>query len=540
MAVLIAVAAGIGGYVFGSHRKTSTDQAEAGSGCSETTNEMVKYVKEANELRVNPLSLQEAIMQATDLCQRVKDECGTPGLVVAVSVDGRLVWTQGFGYADVENRLPCTPNTVMRIASISKSITMTAVAKAVENGELDIDLPVQTYVKDFPKKTINGKEVEVTTRQLVSHLSGVRHYSKDYVDMNQAKVSEQPQTVTQPLGKNGDPKESSTEKKSCAGLKVSKEFENQEYYIKEAVENTTEALALFKDDPLVHEPGTKYLYSTHAWTLIAAILEGATKHNFPDLMRRLFLELGLENTYLDENQPLIYNRSRYYVRTDKNALVNAPYVDCSYKLAGGGMLSTAPDLVRFGNAMLYSYQWPGSLTDIRRNNNNNNQPQQQLAATTTTTTTRTRNDNNSKLGSGSNESAKQYKIVASAESTPGYLKPSTVRQLWSPVELTNLGWNKDDRYGMGWFVVPKRPAAGFACPQRFYVSHTGAAVGASSVLMILPSSNSEGSEKGDTFAAALPRGVSVAIIVNMIDVGLSKTALSIAKLFEGLSLSFLW
>lgn len=65
----------------------------------------------------------------------------------------------GLGYADVENRLPCKPDTVMRIASISKSITMTAVAKQMEIGQLDLDKPIQAYVPHFPEKIVDGEKV---------------------------------------------------------------------------------------------------------------------------------------------------------------------------------------------------------------------------------------------------------------------------------------------------------------------------------------------------------------------------------------------
>ncbi|GBO02177.1 Serine beta-lactamase-like protein LACTB, mitochondrial, partial [Araneus ventricosus] len=63
----------------------------------------------------------------------------------------------GFGYADVENRVMCSSDTVMRIASISKSITMAAVAKLWEQGKLDVDKPVQEYVPSFPQKFYGGK-----------------------------------------------------------------------------------------------------------------------------------------------------------------------------------------------------------------------------------------------------------------------------------------------------------------------------------------------------------------------------------------------
>ena len=65
------------------------------------------------------------------------------------------------GYADLENNVPCTPETVFRIASISKSITMAAVARLWEAGDLDLDKSVHEYVPEFPRKTWEGKPVSV-------------------------------------------------------------------------------------------------------------------------------------------------------------------------------------------------------------------------------------------------------------------------------------------------------------------------------------------------------------------------------------------
>merc|ERR1712154_266456 len=77
---------------------------------------------------------------------------------------------------------------------------------------------------------------------------------------------------------------------------------------------------------------------------------------FENRMKRTFNQLGMDNTFLDESSPIIPNRSRYYVRDKHHRLRNAPYVDNSCKWAGGGFLSNVHDLVRFGNAMLYSFQ----------------------------------------------------------------------------------------------------------------------------------------------------------------------------------------
>ena len=84
--------------------------------------------------------------------------------MVAVSVDGKIVHQTGFGYSDVENRILAVPETVMRIASISKPITMTAAAKLWEQGKLDLDKPIQHYVPDWPSKVVDGEEVKFNVK----------------------------------------------------------------------------------------------------------------------------------------------------------------------------------------------------------------------------------------------------------------------------------------------------------------------------------------------------------------------------------------
>ena len=70
-----------------------------------------------------------------------------------------FIFLVGFGYSDIENRTPCTPETVMRIASISKPISMTVIAKLLEDKKIDLDLPIENYVKTWPSKMVDGKKV---------------------------------------------------------------------------------------------------------------------------------------------------------------------------------------------------------------------------------------------------------------------------------------------------------------------------------------------------------------------------------------------
>lgn len=126
--------------------------------------------------------------------------------------------------------MPMTRSTVARIASISKPLTMTAVAKLCEEGKLDVDKPVSEYL---------GQDVwpedksSITLRQLLSHSSGVRHYEKKHEIEARKRVEE--------------------EKGEEAAKAL--EFDNMEYHISKNYKKATDALELFKDDELIHEPG---------------------------------------------------------------------------------------------------------------------------------------------------------------------------------------------------------------------------------------------------------------------------------------------
>ncbi|CAB3406866.1 unnamed protein product [Caenorhabditis bovis] len=106
---------------------------------------------------------------------------GIPGLSIGVSKNGEKIWSEGFGYANIESSAKCSEDTVMRIASISKPITATIAARLIEAGKLDIDKDIRHYLPSFPEKNFSGKPVTITTRQLLSHSAGIRHYHNEKV-----------------------------------------------------------------------------------------------------------------------------------------------------------------------------------------------------------------------------------------------------------------------------------------------------------------------------------------------------------------------
>jgi CubicO group peptidase (beta-lactamase class C family) len=241
-----------------------------------------------------------AIAKAHSLVDQEMARTLAPGVSVAVARNGKLVWSEAIGCADVELQVPMSKTTRLRIGSVSKPLTAAALGRLVEDRKLDLDAPVQKYLPDFPKKAW-----PVTTRALAGHLAGVRHYE-------------------------------------------GKEFEIRDHYA-----NVRSALTIFDKDALLFEPGTQFSYSSYGWNLISAVLEAASGEPFLVLMQRtVFDPAGLAHTAADDPGPIVPGRARFYTRDEKGAIVNAGFVDNSYKWAGGGFVSTAEDLVTFAFALL--------------------------------------------------------------------------------------------------------------------------------------------------------------------------------------------
>jgi serine beta-lactamase-like protein LACTB, mitochondrial len=239
--------------------------------------------------------LPKAAAAAADAFRQAHD---IPGLSVAVGRDGEVAFAQGFGLADVENQVPATPATMYQLASISKPVTAVAVLQLVEQGKLTLDADVRTWVPEFA-----AKPWPVTLRQLLGHLGGIRHYRRG----------------------EGE----STVPYACQ----------------------RDALPRFATDPLLHEPDTKYHYSTYGFNLAAAAVEAASGADFASrVAQAIATPAGAASLQDDSVARLIPHRAQGYVRRD-GTLRNSGLMDSSYKLGGGGLCSNAPDLVRFGLAL---------------------------------------------------------------------------------------------------------------------------------------------------------------------------------------------
>ena len=245
-------------------------------------------------------SIKETIKTAYNTAVNFAEKEKIPGMAISVSKDGKLLWSQGFGFSNIEEAIEVNPGTTQfRIASISKSITAAALAKLMDEGKLNLDESIYTYVPDFPKK-----KYDFTIRQVGGHIAGIRHYNGREFILNK-KMS------------------------------------------------IVEGLDIFKESPLKFEPGTKYSYSTYGWNLLSVVVQNASKTEFNKYMaRQIFKPLGMTNTTLDLSDQDMPNRTLFYNKTNAGEIRLGPEVSNEHKVAGGGFISTSEDLIKFGNEII--------------------------------------------------------------------------------------------------------------------------------------------------------------------------------------------
>lgn len=261
----------------------------------------------------SPDRYEAAIEAGRGFVETLMREANLPGLQVAVAREGEILWSEGFGSADLEQGVRVTPLTKFRIGSLGKPLTAAAALELHQQGRLDLDAPVRSYVPSFPEKPW-----AITSRQLLGHLGGIRHY---------------------------------------------REGEDQIRY--RSYGSVVEALEVFEGDSLLHRPGTAYEYSSYGYVLLSAAMAGADDESFLRTMRReVFRPLGMKHTVADHVDSIVPHRAEFYTESDEDGrLLNAPFTNNSYKWAAGGNLSTAEDLVRFGSGLLSGEFLPPALVD---------------------------------------------------------------------------------------------------------------------------------------------------------------------------------
>ncbi len=256
-------------------------------------------ITESNKINPNDCKENIASCKTIGLVEQFLLEHDLNGAQIAVSKKGKLILSKGFGLADAVNNIPVTNQTCFRIGSVSKTLTSIALLKLEKELKLNLDAPIENYVPSFPLK-----KYPITTGQLAGHLSGIRHYKENDIS----------------------------------------DFIRTKNY-----STLTDALEIFKNDSLLFKPGSQFFYSSYGWVLIGAIIENISKGPYLKYMTENFWQpLKMNNTNGDIPGTNL-NKSKQY---DYSGL-EAGFEDLSYKFSSGGLLSTAEDLTRYGDYLLY-------------------------------------------------------------------------------------------------------------------------------------------------------------------------------------------
>jgi serine beta-lactamase-like protein LACTB len=261
---------------------------------------------------------QERFAWIGQMIRDARPGTGAPGISASVVYEGELVWTGADGLADVENQVPAKPETVYRIGSITKTFAAVAVMQLVEAGRLGLDDTLEKWVPYYP---VNRSSL-ITLRHILTHTSGIRHYH----------------------------------------------YERGEKEVLRHYPSLEAAVNIYgvAEEPLLFTPGTDFCYSSYASRLLGEVIERASGISWEAYVEEnIFRPAGMKNTRMDHPLAVIPNRSRGYRRAGFGnpreglqqpwprgaQLINAPFVDTSYKPSAAAGLSTVEDLARYDIAL---------------------------------------------------------------------------------------------------------------------------------------------------------------------------------------------
>ncbi|MHA7055762.1 serine hydrolase domain-containing protein [Aquimarina sp. M1] len=228
-----------------------------------------------------------------------------PGFSAAVGMNGKVIWSNAIGYQNIKNNTKLNINTKFRIGSTSKAVTSLGVGVLLQNHKLNLDSKVREFVP-YANETLS----EITMQQLASHTSGIRNYG------------------------------------TCFCFPIWEHQNNDEYT------SVQESVGIFSNSPLLFLSGSDFSYSSYNYTLLSAMIEGASGKDFLSFMdEEVFNPLGLNNIKGETTSLSPENVSKFY-EVDENMYKETFKVNNSNKWAGGGFVATPTDLVKLGNAFL--------------------------------------------------------------------------------------------------------------------------------------------------------------------------------------------
>lgn len=219
---------------------------------------------------------------------------------VLIAKEGKVIFSQGYGFANVEHQIPNSSQTVFRLGSITKQFTAVAILQLQEQGLLSVHDPISKYIKNYPQGD------QITIHHLLTHTAGIKSITKF---SNLSEIQRHPSTPQKVMG-------------------------------------------YFQDLPLEFPPGSECSYSNSGYIVLGAIVEAVAKMSYENYLKEhFFLPLGMKSTYFDHHQTVIPHRACGYGINKNQELVNAEFIDTSFPHGAGSLASTVEDLYLWDQAL---------------------------------------------------------------------------------------------------------------------------------------------------------------------------------------------
>ncbi|HEY3824226.1 MAG TPA: serine hydrolase domain-containing protein [Bryobacteraceae bacterium] len=247
---------------------------------------------------------------------QARSDAGEFNGTVLVARGNRVVYERGFGFANLEWRIPNDTRTRFELGSITKQFTALLVLQFVNEGKIRLDGRISDYLPWYRHDT-GGR---VTIHHLLSHTSGIPEF----------------------IGAPG----------FLEGAASRRKYSVQEFALEHCSGN------------LQFEPGAKFAYSNSGYFLLGAIIEEVSKKTYEQLLeQRIFAPLGMKDSGYTHTETILPNRAAGYERTSEG-LRNARYYDMSIPFAAGALYSTARDLYLWDQALYTERLLPAGLRDL--------------------------------------------------------------------------------------------------------------------------------------------------------------------------------
>jgi CubicO group peptidase (beta-lactamase class C family) len=238
-----------------------------------------------------------------------------------VARGSQVLFSKGYGSANLEWNVPNSPDTKFRLGSVTKQFTAASILLLAERGKLSVDDPVKKHLPDAP-----AAWDKITITHLLTHTSGIPSFTSfpDYAKL-------------------------------------------------EPFATTAEQLvARFRDKPLEFEPGEKWNYSNSGYVLLSYLIEKITGDQYEKFVREnIFAPMGMKDSGYDSNSAVIAHRASGYVAGTRG-YENAGFVHMSVPQGAGALYSTTEDLLKweqglFGGKVLKAASLEKMTTPVKNN-----------------------------------------------------------------------------------------------------------------------------------------------------------------------------